>query len=240
MERTDVLLGAGIGAGLMYVLDPRQGPRRRALARDKVVSAIGRADDALEATARDMANRARGVVARSRRLVRGDDHADDVVVAERVRSELGHCTSHPGAIDVSVAEGRVSLRGAILASELDLALRAVERVRGVRGVDHQLKAHDRPDVPALQGGADILQAHWSPTTRVLAGAAGVTLLAQAAARRSVGSGLLGLLGLGIVARAASNRELRRLLGIGSGRHALEGHETGRPADDLAQAESYVH
>jgi hypothetical protein len=36
----DVLLGVGIGAAVMYYLDPDGGPRRRALVRDKIVEAV--------------------------------------------------------------------------------------------------------------------------------------------------------------------------------------------------------
>lgn len=39
MNRSMILVGIGIGAGLMYALDP-QGNRRRALARDKVTKAV--------------------------------------------------------------------------------------------------------------------------------------------------------------------------------------------------------
>ncbi len=58
-----LLGGAGIGAGLMYFFDPVDGRRRRALIRDQLRHWLGKSDDALAATARDMANRARGLLA---------------------------------------------------------------------------------------------------------------------------------------------------------------------------------
>jgi len=57
---------AGAGALLMYVLDPRAGKRRRALARDKVVKKANQTGDAAEATARDLSNRSKGFLARLR------------------------------------------------------------------------------------------------------------------------------------------------------------------------------
>ncbi|HLY36931.1 MAG TPA: SRPBCC family protein [Candidatus Binatia bacterium] len=132
MERSGFLLGAGFGAGIMYVLDPLCGRRRRALAREKVVSAVSRADHVIGATARNMANRARGVLA---------------------------------------------------------------------------------------------EARWSPTTRALAGATGVALVARAVARRTFASGTLGVLGLGLTARALSNLELRRVLRMGRGRRAVDVQKT---------------
>src|SRR5437762_2000619 len=62
MHRAMTLLaGAGLGAGLMYFLDPQMGRRRRALARDKAVSLGHQAQDAAELVGRDMRNRARGL-----------------------------------------------------------------------------------------------------------------------------------------------------------------------------------
>ena len=62
----DILMlftGIGIGALLMYILDPDQGRRRRALLRDKVVSASNKAGDVIDKRSRDLANRAQGVIA---------------------------------------------------------------------------------------------------------------------------------------------------------------------------------
>ncbi len=61
-----MVLGALIGAGVMYVLDPDQGRRRRALIRDQVVSKSNKAGDELEAKARHMRNKAQGVVAEAK------------------------------------------------------------------------------------------------------------------------------------------------------------------------------
>jgi hypothetical protein len=55
----DILLGAGIGAAVMYYLDPDGGPQRRERAREKVVSAVTMAPDAFEATAHDLTRWAR-------------------------------------------------------------------------------------------------------------------------------------------------------------------------------------
>ena len=57
----------GIGAIAMYYLDPVSGKRRRALLRDQAVHAKHRISDYTEHKARDLRNRAHGLVARSRR-----------------------------------------------------------------------------------------------------------------------------------------------------------------------------
>src|SRR5688500_14451956 len=117
MSSRTLLTGFGIGAMAAYLLDPDRGARRRGLIRDKLVSAGSAADDAVDATSRDVANRARGVVADMRSWLRRNDTADDIVVAERVRAKLGGLVSHPGSIDVSASNGRVTLRGPIFTHE---------------------------------------------------------------------------------------------------------------------------
>ena len=56
-----ILAGVGMGAGLMYILDPQTGRRRRALARDKMANAAHKAQDVAETIGRDMRNRAQGL-----------------------------------------------------------------------------------------------------------------------------------------------------------------------------------
>ena len=62
--RTAALLaGCGIGAALMYMLDPGRGARRRALARDKALKYARVAGERFGKKSRDLKNRARGVAA---------------------------------------------------------------------------------------------------------------------------------------------------------------------------------
>ena len=144
--------GLLVGALVMYLLDPDRGERRRALVRDQAARAKHRLGDGLDATARDLGNRAKGTAAELRSRLRREP-VDDTVLQERVRSTIGHVVSHPGAIEVIVSEGRVTLQGPVLEHELDRLLRAVRRVRGVSEVVNELEVHREPgDVPSLQGG----------------------------------------------------------------------------------------
>lgn len=59
-------IGLALGAGLMYFLDPERGDRRRALVRDKVVHYGHVVEDSVSSTARDLGNRAKGVVSEVR------------------------------------------------------------------------------------------------------------------------------------------------------------------------------
>jgi osmotically-inducible protein OsmY len=151
----DILMfigGIGIGAGLMYMLDPDRGSRRRALVRDKIISAANSVPDAMASTARDLRNRARGVAAGAKSLFTSDE-ASDEVIAERVRSKIGRVVSHPRAIEIAAEQGLVVLSGPVLADEVDELLSCVSSVRGVVRVENQLEVHEQAgDVPGLQGG----------------------------------------------------------------------------------------
>jgi hypothetical protein len=64
------VLGAfGMGALAMYFFDPVSGRRRRALLRDQVVRAQHDITDYAEGTAKDLRNRAYGLVAEARSVV---------------------------------------------------------------------------------------------------------------------------------------------------------------------------
>ena len=146
-----VIGSAGIGAVLMYILDPERGRRRRAIASDQVRHLARKGAETLRARGRDAANRARGLVAEAQALFRPDD-VDDRVLEARVRSELGRYVSHPGSIDVSVDGGRLTVAGPVLANEVDALLAGLCRVRGIRDVASELEPHDDPGtVPGLQG-----------------------------------------------------------------------------------------
>jgi hypothetical protein len=63
-----VVSGIGLGAGLMYLLDPDRGGRRRARVRDTLARAISRTGCAIGNTSRDISNRARGLAAETNSL----------------------------------------------------------------------------------------------------------------------------------------------------------------------------
>ena len=153
MERSvSLLAGMGLGAGLMYFLDPQLGRRRRAHLRDQAASATSRLDDRLGATWTDVRQRAQGLAAETRARFAGGQ-APDHIVAERVRSKIGRYVAHPAAIEVAVRDSRVTLGGPVLAHEVDDLLCAVNSVPGVTGVENRLEVHREPgNVPGLQGG----------------------------------------------------------------------------------------
>jgi hypothetical protein len=202
--------GAGLGAGLMYLLDPDRGKRRRALLRDQMVHTWHRTSDAMGITARDLNNRIHGIAAKTRSRFTCEE-VDDEVLAERVRARLGHVVTHPRSIDVVVRGGRVTVSGPILAGEAGRMLSSIASVRGVVAVEDRLERHERAEnVPGLQSGApeseqrERTQRTWSPTVRLLVGATGAALALVGARRQGAVGALLGTVGLGMLAQGLSH------------------------------------
>lgn len=231
VRSANLIAGAGLGALLMYLLDRQQGRRRVALARDKVVHLMRVGSELADAGSRDLLNRAAGLVSQARRALRREQPVgpvDDILV-ERVRARLGRLVSHPHAVRVAVDGGRVILSGPLLQAEEKSLLRGVRAVRGVREVENRLDVHETDDrLPALQGGSgrplpplEFMRRNWAPGPRLLAIVAGTALTGFGMTHRSLSGTLLGLAGIGLAARGATNAEFGRLLGTTGGERSRE-------------------
>jgi hypothetical protein len=209
--------GMGLGAGLMYALDPDRGRRRRALARDKGVRVLHDTREALDKGARDLVQRSQGVVAEAWGALRGEE-VSDVVLEQRVRAKLGRSVSHPSAIEVNAQNGAVVFTGHVLEAEVDNLIASVSQVRGVRHIENHLQVHkERGNIPDLQGGRErpgeryeLMQENWAPGTRLLLGGTGALMASSGLRRRSLRGTLVGLGGLALVVRSVTNVRLGRL------------------------------
>lgn len=209
------LIMVGLGAGLMYVLDPDRGKRRRALLVDQAAHAFRTAEDAAGKTARDSRNRFQGLLHSIGALTRGSDVVPDDILEARIRSKVGGLVRHPKALEISARRGRVTLSGPILADEADDVVGCILGLRGVRHIDNKLDIHHRGEsVPALQGEGrrrpDTVLPVITPTSRFLAGSAGV-ILALYGFRNfwsKTGAGLA-LLGVSLLASGLVGRDLTR-------------------------------
>lgn len=224
-----LLGGVGIGAGLMYFLDSRTGARRRAAIRDRTTHLMKTQSDTASKGVRDLRNRSRGLVARARQSFEGAP--SDRVLEERVRARIGRAVAHPSSIDALAVDGRVILSGPVLESEADRLVEEVGKVRGARSVDdYLLRFPSGEHIPGLQGAGKqrptpTARDSWMPAFRLLGGAAGGTAILYGLGRRgpigamaAVGGGLL-------TVRAMANLPLRRLVGIGGGRRAVDLRKT---------------
>jgi hypothetical protein len=210
-----LLIGLALGAAGAFILDPQQGARRRTVARDKLAHGVNQGRQFALAARKDLRQRADGMAAEVRSIVRREDVNPDRLMA-RVRARMGRCVSHPGAVQVMASHaGIVSLSGDILAAEHAKLLATARSVRGVRGLEDRLIVHqDAGRLPALQGGEtasgshmELMQSRWTPGIRLLSGGAGTALVAAALARGGVGGIFALAAGALLLARTGLNRPL---------------------------------
>jgi uncharacterized membrane protein len=215
----------GLGATLMYVLDPVQGRRRRAGARDKIYSALRREREFIGKGRRDLGHRLVGSLAGLRSILTSADAPDQVIVG-RVRAAIGRAVSHPSAIEARVTDGRVTLTGPVLSHEANDLLRRVGRVAGVCEVDDQLERHATAEnVAALQGSGRVPRSGlereiWPPAWRLMTGGAGVALSGYGARRGGPVGLALTAAGGAMLLRAVTNRPLMDSLGLAGDRRFI--------------------
>lgn len=212
-----MIAGTALGGTLMYLADPDRGNRRRALARERILHSLRQVGCLADKGARDLRNRARGIVAETRSTLKRES-VDDNVLVDRVRAKIGRAVSHPSEIEVIAQDGKVVLWGPILEDEIDDLIAAAFSVRGVRSVESRLEAHTAAEnIPGLQAGSrrghrsEFLQENWAPGTRLLVGTSALALALPGGDRnvvlpRRIVGGLL-------LARALTNLPLRRFFGL---------------------------
>ena len=202
--------GIALGAGLMFLFDPRSGAVRRATIRQKATRTAHEVEIAAGIGARDLEHRAEGIAARLGRILTGSESTvpGNVLVA-RVRSELGHVCSHSRAVEVTAkGDGRIELKGPILREDLGRVLDTAAHVPGVTTIDDDLEVHEHPqEHPALLGPKlePKRKLFASPATRFIIGLGGAAACALALVKGSA----LGLLAGGAIVVGASRSILRR-------------------------------
>jgi osmotically-inducible protein OsmY len=131
--------GIAVGAFAMYMLDPEEGRRRRALVRDKAASAGHDAERLARSASRHAANQMRGAAAEAQSHLRNAS-VSDAQLHERIRSQLGRLVNQPGNLQVKVDHGHVTLSGSARPAEIQSLLAAVSAIQGVEGVDNRLSS----------------------------------------------------------------------------------------------------
>jgi len=228
-----LLLGAGLGAAAMFLLDPTRGKRRRTLVRDKLMMVTRMTGDCIDVTTRDVTNRTRGLISEIKSRI-SSEQPDDSVLVDRVRSKLGRVVSHPAAIHVTAQNGTVTLSGPVLADEVPHLLSCVKWTAGVQDINNNLDVHEEAENhPALQGGRErtggrfaLMQENWSPTARLLAGTAGASLAVYGGVRRNALGAGLGAAGLLLMTRGITNTGLSQLATQASKQLHLAGSSYG--------------
>lgn len=197
---------AGIGAGLMFLLDPNTGARRRGLLRDQFVHVSRKSGDGVRKLGRDLRNRASGIASAVRSVGR-QEPVHDAALTDQIRSQMGRAVSHPRAVHVTAQNGKVTLTGDILKSELNRLLRTVAKVPGVHEIDNRMNTHQEAgDVRSLQGGSrktgsrfPLFQSNWSPTTQFVSTCVGAGIAASGLLQRGTAGSLIGVGGIALAA-----------------------------------------
>lgn len=218
----------GLGAGLMYFLDPQHGTRRRALVREKANRFADDIEGSIDRAMEDARNRARGVLSEMTARL-SDQSAPDWILEERVRANLGRIGRHGRAVTVNADGGIIYLTGHVLREDEEPIVKAALRTRGVHGVENRLQVVDNlQDIPALPGERsprrravpELQQANWSPATRLLSSVGGSLLTLYGLTRKGVAKPILSTAGLVLTARGMTNLDTRSLLGLTMGENAI--------------------
>lgn len=157
-----LLGGMAAGALAMYLTDPEEGPRRRAMAQDAMRGVTGRATGAVNSVWQDASSRLSGWQESARNIIgqRSAKPIDNHVLEARVRAKLSRVASNADAIEVEADAGRVTLSGLVVPQEREAILDLVQAIPGVEAVRARLDEDESefPTVPvlsvlALAGGA---------------------------------------------------------------------------------------
>jgi CBS domain-containing protein len=187
------MLGAvGVGTWLRYFLNPKR--------RNRDPADTTRSGDRLQ----DDSDKRFRAGARSQRAA---DHA----LTARIRAKLAMLVRQPDCIEVSTAKGRVSLKGAAGADEVEHLLGIVAQVPGVSAVDNKLDVRDGDEQIGRH------RAQPSPSTRgktgLLSGATGGALAVYGLRKGSLAGAGIAAVGLGLLVSGLNHQDVRRLLGL---------------------------
>jgi uncharacterized membrane protein len=219
-----LFIGAAIGGAAMYFFDPDRGRRRRALVRDQAIRAQSNVREFVDAGTRDLKNRGTVMLGRTRSLVTRRKPTD-AVLAERVRARMGRYVAHPGAVEVSAADGEITLKGSILAHEHSDFVDVVQGTPGVTRVRDELSVYETAQgISELQGeprrrsqGSEFMDENWAPGPRLLASAGAMTLALYGLRWHGLMRLVTLAAGTALLVRTATNKPLRTLAGKGGPR-----------------------
>jgi uncharacterized membrane protein len=243
MKLKTALTALGIGAGVAYFFDPKQGEGRRTLLRDKANNLVNQMDDSIYTAVEDTRNRTRGVLSEWTAKLSNQD-SPDWLLAERVRGALGRLSPHSRKVRVRAEEGQVHLSGSILKDEKDAIMRAAARTRGVREVIDELQVFYSPEeMSAFQDKTTSEsqvspawgQQNLSPATRLLSSVGGSLLTLYGLKRKGLAGPVLSTAGLLLTARGMTNMDTSSLLGLGTGGNGIRVQKTvniNAPIDEV--------
>jgi BON domain len=141
-----ILLGAAVGAAVVYLWDPQRGKARRAVLIDWSAARLRTGWQEVNRWARWTTNTAAATPNRMVALRSGPRPADDLTLRDRVESEIFRDRELPkGQINFDVEGGIVTIRGSVdNAFQIATIEKAVVKVPGVKGVENLLHVSGTP------------------------------------------------------------------------------------------------
>lgn len=214
--------GIALGALAMYVADPSEGRRRRALLQDKVTHYSKQTQRMVGGTLRDARNRLSGLQAEALRRVSPRDAKpiDNHVLEARVRSRIARAFPQAGEVEVSASEGVVTLGGQVDADIEEQLLGLVGDIPGVESVSHRMRTHAHQEGDWTSSLFEGRSPWW------IAGAVGAGLLAWYGLSRRQPLGLMAAAtGMSLLTRGARPERAGAMSG-----EQLQGVEAERSVD----------
>jgi len=143
-----LILAAAAGATVVFLLDPQQGARRRAVTRDRLVGVANQVGKAAQHTGRIAVARAQGMTQRATSLATSSaEVANDATLIARVESEAFRGTEQDlkAFVNLNSIDGIVFIRGEVPKREqIHEIEKRVRRVRGVRDVENLMHVPGTP------------------------------------------------------------------------------------------------
>lgn len=246
------ITGIGLGAGLGYLFDPKQGSRRRGEINDTLSKILNKTAETMENSSRGIKKmKPRGGSGAGLSLVQ--KNVAETTLAERIEAKLRSVVPQPNSLTILVSQGRVTLVGPILSQDVDPLLSAVSSEPGVTDVENRLHIDQEIDDPASAGGATLGSRvgkggpKRSTLGRMIVGATGFALAWYGMRRQGGIANALGAIGLGLLSRGLDNAPVTGVRGSDSPRHVVDVRRSIQVAAPPAQvfqfwanAENFPH
>jgi osmotically-inducible protein OsmY len=177
---------AGVGAGLMYMLDPDRGKDRRTVLRETVDRTARKTADEIGTASRNVGKKIKDITVNAKSSFKRQP-ADDVLL-KRVGTAVGKILANPRLIGVTINQGLTTLTGEVAEHELPRVLEKVSRIPGVKAVINRLQVKRQlNDVKNGANGGRGTKAAIATTGLIAGGVIGSALIAYYAGREFLNS-----------------------------------------------------
>lgn len=221
------MLGAGAAGFSVYLLDPKDGQKRRSRLIKGTKKVVATAKHEAEKSLKDAQHHFVGGIACLSARLRAEEATDEVIV-ERVRSRMGRVVAHPHPVKVVSDQGIVTLWGPVARHELLPLLYKVKATPGVKEIRNHLTAYDPKEQEFHASRMESRKSGGitsSPFQRLLIGAAGATAAIYGLYRKNAFGRALAIAGAGAMAGSTINKNISSSLALSDCSQGFEVEQT---------------